>query len=134
VHKCSYKNLLNALSLGVYGNKKEGKPAKVYTLFLTIILMQIYSIKTFYGAYTRTKTPNTFTSNKGVSLILKTRKAPKAGQPKHYLVYQLEGVKPKFFSSMWCNVSNDYTISDTQKKRATCRVEGDTLTILAKTK
>ena len=125
---------IKPLIFGGIANKKEGKPAKVYTLFLIIILMQIYSINTFYGAYTRTKTPNTFTSNKGVSLILKTRKAPKPGQPKHYLVYQLEGVKPTFFSSMWCNVSNDYTISDTQKKRATCRVEGDTLTILAQAK
>jgi len=96
--------------------------------------MQIYSINTFYGAYTRTKTPNTFTSNKGVSLILKTRKAPKPGQPKHYLVYHIEGNSPVFFSSMWGNVSNDYTISDTQKKRATCRVDGDTLTILAQAK
>ena len=125
---------IECLIFGGIANKKEGKPAKVYTLFLIIILMQIYSINTFYGAYTRTKTPNTFTSNKGVSLILKTRKAPKPGQPKHYLVYHIQGSNPIFFSSMWGNTSNDYTISDTQKKRATCRVEGDTLTILAKTK
>ncbi len=96
--------------------------------------MQIYSINTFYGAYTRTKTPNTFTSNKGVSLILKTRKAPKPGQPKHYLVYQLEGVKPTFFSSMWSNVSNDYTISDTQKKRATCQLLESSIKIVQQCK
>ena len=128
------QRLIECLIFGGIPNKKEGKPAKVYTLFLTKILMQIYSINTFYGAYTRTKTPNTFTDNKGVSLILKTRKAPKPGQPKHYLVYHIQGNKPTFFSSMWCNVSNDYTISDTQKKRATCRLEGDTLTILAQAK
>ena len=128
------QNPIERLIFGGIRKQKRGQTGKSLYPLSNKILMQIYSINTFYGAYTRTKTPNTFTSNKGVSLILKTRKAPKPGQPKHYLVYQLEGVKPTFFSSMWCNVSNDYTISDTQKKRATCRVEGDTLTILAQAK
>jgi hypothetical protein len=84
--------------------------------------MQIYRINSFYGTYQRSTTPNTFTSSKGVNLILKTRTAPKPGQPKHYLMAQEQGQKPFYFSALWSTAQDTFTISDTQKKRATCKL------------
>ena len=91
--------------------------------------MQRYSILDYIGTYTRSKTPNTYTNSYGVSLILKTRKAPKINQPKYYLVTSSKGYKPSFFSSLWANEGNLYSISDTQRLRGYVTFEGDTLTV-----
>ena len=113
---------LNTLSLKVYRNKKEANCPKFKASFLIKIQMQIYRINTYYGKYQRSTTPNTFTSSKGVNLIFKTRTAPKPGQPKHYLMAQEPGSKPFYFSALWSTSPDTYTISDTQKKRATCKL------------
>ena len=84
--------------------------------------MQIYRINSYYGKYQRSTTPNTFTSSKGVNLIFKTRKAPNPGQPKHYLMCQEQDSKPFYFSALWNTAKDTFNISDTQKKRATCKI------------
>jgi hypothetical protein len=96
--------------------------------------MQIYRINSYYGTYQRSTTPNTFTSSNGVNLILKTRTAPKPGQPKHYLMCQDQGQKPFYFSALWSTSPDTFTISDTQKKRATCQLLDSQIQIVAQCK
>ena len=96
--------------------------------------MQIYRINSYYGKYNRSTTPNTFTSNKGVNLIFKTRTAPKPGQPKHYLMCHEPGQKPFYFSALWSTAKDTFTISDTQKKRATCQLFDSQIQIVAQCK
>ena len=93
--------------------------------------MQIYDIKDFYGVYESSTSPNTYTSSLGINLIFKTRKTPKPGQPKHYLMYQKPNCKPQYFSALWGR-GEVYTISDTQRKRALCSLEPGCLNIIAK--
>ena len=96
--------------------------------------MQRYRINSFYGTYTRSTTPNTFTSSQGVNLILKTRTTPKPGQPKMYLMCQEQDSKPYYFSALWSTSEDTYTISDTQKKRATCQLYESKIKIVAQCK
>jgi hypothetical protein len=91
--------------------------------------MERYSILDYMGTYLRGKTPNTFTRCDGTNLILKTRKAPKISQTKYYLVVSGNGYKPSFFSSLWENSENLYSISDTQKLRGYVTFTDDTLTV-----